>query len=72
MTPNAHPLIGTLQKGMPTLMGTATLNRRAVSYKAMGRNTMTANAQASVLQPFPATVPSLQNTCFCARANLFY
>ena len=25
-----------------------------------------ANAQARVLQPFPATVPSLQNTCFLA------
>lgn len=28
-----------------------------------------ANAQARVLQPFPATVPSLQNTCFFARPD---
>jgi hypothetical protein len=29
-------------------------------------NKMTANPQARVLQPIPATVPSLQNTCFLA------
>jgi len=28
-----------------------------------------ANAQARVLQPVPATVPSLQNTCFFARPD---
>jgi hypothetical protein len=30
-----------------------------------------ANAQARVLQLFPATVPSLQNTCFFATAHYF-
>ncbi len=28
-----------------------------------------ANAQARVLQPVPATVPTLQNTCFFARPD---
>ena len=30
------------------------------------RNNMTANAQARVWQPIPATVPKLPNTCFFA------
>jgi hypothetical protein len=31
--------------------------------------TLIANEQARVLQPFPLTVPSLQNTCFFARLD---
>ena len=36
----------------------------AVSGKAMCDNTMIYNTQARVLQSIPATVASLQNTCF--------
>jgi hypothetical protein len=32
-------------------------------------NIMIANAQARVLQPFPATISSLQNTCFFAKTS---
>jgi hypothetical protein len=31
---------------------------------------MTSDAQARVLQPVPATVPALQNTCFFAYPDL--
>ena len=41
---------------------------RAVSCKA-AHNILIPNAQARVLQLVPATVPSLQNTCFFARPD---
>jgi hypothetical protein len=31
---------------------------------------MIASAQARVLQPFPATVPAMQNTCFFASPDI--
>jgi hypothetical protein len=31
---------------------------------------MTSDAQARVLQPFPATVPAMQNTCFFASPDI--
>ena len=87
VTSNFRPCIRTLQKLMPTLTPFATTQgrltathyysaaltiRRAVSCKAEYSNIMTANAQARVLQPVPATIPSLQNTCFFARTYLFF
>ena len=42
------------------------LNCRAVSCKTVRHCTWTSDAQARVLQPVPATVPTLQNTCFFA------
>jgi len=48
-------------------------NRRAVSCKARVRQARTipglANAQARVLQPTPAIIPALQNTCFSHRSH---
>src|SRR5450759_2452534 len=64
------PLTGTLQKRMPTLTQTATphttgpLAVRQITPSS--HYTRTSDAQARVLQPFPATVPALQNTCFFA------
>ena len=46
------------------------LNRRAVSCQAGDHITLTANAQASLLQPVPTSVLSLQNTCFFACPDL--
>jgi hypothetical protein len=50
---------------------TTSLYCRAVSCKAFQHYcTLITNTQVRVLQPVPATIPSQQNTCFFASANL--
>jgi len=65
--------IGTVQKHMPTLTQTATPHTpgplAARQIAPSSHCTWTSDAQARVLQLFPATVPALQNTCFFASPD---
>jgi hypothetical protein len=72
---NSYPFTGTLQKRMPTPTQTATPHTTgplAARQIASSHCTWTSDARARVLQPIPATVPSLQNTTCPDTSGCFF